>query len=91
MIPRAMLVVAYANGKASHARQVNGDDPDKKGYAGPPGWGLGVRLTTPPLKSIVMRSQNKRVSQGPHRALEPMLLLLLLLVMMIMTMMMIQT
>jgi len=46
MIPRAMLVVAYANGKASHARQVNGDDPDKKGYAGPPGWGLGVRLTT---------------------------------------------
>jgi hypothetical protein len=36
MIPRAMLAVAYATGRASHARQVKGDDPDKKGYPGPP-------------------------------------------------------
>jgi hypothetical protein len=50
MIPRAMLAVAYATGSASHARQVKGDDPDEKGYHGPPGWGLGVRLTTPPRK-----------------------------------------
>jgi len=28
MIPRAMLVVAYATGTASHARQVTGDDQD---------------------------------------------------------------
>jgi len=47
---RAMLVVAYATGRASHARQVKGDDPDKKGYPGPSGWELGVRLTTPPRK-----------------------------------------
>jgi hypothetical protein len=40
MIPRALLAVAYATGKASHARQVKGDDPDKKGYSGPPGWGV---------------------------------------------------
>jgi hypothetical protein len=26
--PRAMLAVAYATGRASHARQVKGDDPD---------------------------------------------------------------
>jgi hypothetical protein len=26
MIPRAMLAVAYATGRASHARQVKGDD-----------------------------------------------------------------
>jgi hypothetical protein len=45
MIPRAMLVVAYATGRVSHARQVKSDDPDKKKYSGPPGWGLGVRLT----------------------------------------------
>jgi hypothetical protein len=30
MITRAMLAVAYATGRASHARQVKGDDPDKK-------------------------------------------------------------
>jgi len=47
MILRAMLAVAYATGRASHAIQVKGDDPNKKGYPGPPGWGLGVKLTTP--------------------------------------------
>ena len=41
-----MLVVAYATGRASHARQVKGYDPDKKVYPGPPGWGFGVGLTT---------------------------------------------
>jgi hypothetical protein len=46
MNPRAMLVVAYATGRASHARQVKGDDPDKKEYPGPSGWGLGAGLTT---------------------------------------------
>jgi hypothetical protein len=37
-----------ATGRASHAGQVKGDDPDKNGYPGLPGWGLGVGLTTPP-------------------------------------------
>jgi len=50
MILRAMLAVAYAIGRASHARQVKGDDPDKKGYPGPPGWEFVVGLTTPPSK-----------------------------------------
>jgi hypothetical protein len=36
---------------ASRARQVKGDDPDKKGYTGPPGWGLGVRLLVSPGKT----------------------------------------
>jgi hypothetical protein len=40
MIPRAMLAVAYVTGRASHAGQVKGDEPDKKGYPGPPGWGF---------------------------------------------------
>jgi hypothetical protein len=40
MIPRAMLAVAYATGRASHARQVKGDDPDEKGYPGPQVGGL---------------------------------------------------
>jgi len=28
-------------GRAFHAGQAEGDDPDKKGYRGPPGCGLG--------------------------------------------------
>jgi hypothetical protein len=39
---------------------VKGDDPDKKGYPGPPGWGLGVRLITPPHKKIMLRDLKRR-------------------------------
>jgi len=51
MIPRAMLAVMYATGRAYHARQVKGDDLDKKGYPGPTVWGMGVRPTTSPRKN----------------------------------------
>jgi hypothetical protein len=60
MIPRAMLAVAYATGRVSHARQVKGDDPDKKGYPGSPGWGLSMRLTTPSRKIILLRNLKRR-------------------------------
>jgi hypothetical protein len=60
MILRAMLAVAYATGRASHARQVKGDDPDKKRYTGPSGWGLGVRLTTPPCKKMLLQNHKRR-------------------------------
>jgi hypothetical protein len=44
MIPRTMLAVAYTTGRASHARQVKGDDPDKKDtlvlQVGGLAWGL---------------------------------------------------
>jgi hypothetical protein len=60
MILRAMLAVAYATGRVSHARKVKGDDPDEKEYPGPPGWGLGVRLTTPPHKRILLRDLKRR-------------------------------
>ena len=59
MILRAMLTVAYATGRASHARQVKGDDPDKKGYRGPPGWGFGMGLTTPHGKETCYQSGAK--------------------------------
>jgi hypothetical protein len=60
MIPRAMLAVAYTTGRASHARQVKGHDPDKNGYPGPPGWGFGVGLTTPNSKKLIVTKVEQR-------------------------------
>jgi hypothetical protein len=64
MIPRAMLAVAYATGRASHARQVKGDDPNKKGYTGPPGWGFGVGLTTPHSKKTYCYESRTKEKAG---------------------------
>jgi len=52
--PESYAGGSLPTGRASHARRVKGDDPDKKGYPGPPGWGLGMRLTTPPHKKILL-------------------------------------
>jgi hypothetical protein len=65
MIPRVMLAVAYATGRAFHARQVKEDDPDKKGYPGPPGWGLGVRLTTTPVKKNIVTKPQEEAKAHP--------------------------
>ena len=37
--PESYVGGGVATGRASHARQVKGDDPDKKGYPDPPAWG----------------------------------------------------
>jgi len=55
-----MLAVTYATGRASHARQVTGDDPDKKGYPGPPSWGFGMGLTTPHSKKFIVMKVKQR-------------------------------
>jgi len=69
-----MLAVAYATGRTSHARQVKGDNPDKKGYPGPPGWGFGVELTTPHSKNLIVTKveQYCPTGQNPQRAVAPM-------------------
>jgi hypothetical protein len=77
MILRAMLAVEYATGRVSHARQVKGDDPDEKGYPGPPGWELGVRPTTPPHKKYCY--ETSRGAQDPPRAVEPMMMMLMMI------------
>jgi len=65
MTPRAMLAVVYATGRPSHAREVKGDDPDKKGYPGPQVWGLSVRLTNSPRKNnIVAKSQGSEAGRN---------------------------
>jgi hypothetical protein len=55
-----MPAVGYATGRASHATQDKGDDPDKKGYPGPPDWGFGVGLTTSNSKKLIVT----KVEQG---------------------------
>jgi hypothetical protein len=44
--PESYAGGSVATGRATHAEQVKGYEPDEEGYPGPPGWGLGVRLTT---------------------------------------------
>ena len=60
IIPRALLPVAYATGRAFNTRQVKGDDPDKKRYPVSPSWELGIRLTTSLLKKILLRNLKRR-------------------------------
>jgi hypothetical protein len=64
MIPRAMLTVAYATVRASHARQVKGYDPDKNGYPGPPGWRFCVGLTSPHSKKLIITKVEKKEKAG---------------------------
>ena len=47
-----MPAVALATGRATLAGQVEGDGPDKRGYPGPPGWGLSDRPATSPRKKL---------------------------------------
>jgi len=39
--PESYAGISITTDRASHARQVKGDDVDKKGLPGPPGWELG--------------------------------------------------
>jgi len=68
---------SVATGRVSQARHVKGDDPDKKGCPGTPGWGLGVRLTTPPSNTYLLRNFNqsleikKKKKPGSRRLKRP--------------------
>ena len=50
--PESYAGSSIAAGRASHATQIEGDDPDKKRYPSPPSRELGVGLTTPPHKNM---------------------------------------
>jgi len=61
--PESYASGSTATGRGSHARQVKGDDPDKKGYLGPPGWELGMGLTTPPCKTWICLETSTEASE----------------------------
>jgi len=62
--PESYAGSSLSTGRASHARKVRGDDPDKKGYPGPSGWGLSMRLTTPCRKKILLRNLKEMKLDG---------------------------
>jgi hypothetical protein len=57
-----------ATGRGSHAGQVKGDDPDKKGYC-VTCWGLGVDLTTLPCKTWICFETSVEASESGGRRL----------------------
>jgi hypothetical protein len=57
-----MPAVALATGRVTLAGQVEGDGPDEREYPGPPGWGLGVRLTTSSRKKNLFVRQKTGIT-----------------------------
>jgi hypothetical protein len=73
--PESYAGGSVATGRVSLAGQVRGDDPDYKGYPGPPGWELGVTLTTSHRKNYCYETE--KGGQDSYRAVEPMMMMMI--------------
>ena len=63
--PEGYAGSSVATGRSLRTRQVKGDDPDKKRYPGPPGWGLGVTIFAPPKARYFYETVNKQRRPRP--------------------------
>jgi len=63
--PESYAGCSLATGRVFHAVQVEGDDPDEKGYPGRLGWGLGVGLNTSPLTKFDVDKTSNMSQMGP--------------------------
>jgi len=61
--------------RVSHSRQFKGDDSDKKGYSGLPGWGWASGYQPHPVKKFCY--ETSRGGQGPPRAVQPMMMMMM--------------
>jgi hypothetical protein len=66
MILRAMLAGDSSPGRATHARQVEGEGPDEDAVPGPPGWGLGGRLIISPRKNYSITKTKDALINHPN-------------------------
>ena len=62
--PDSFVGGSVATRRVSHAREVKGDSPDKRGNLALQGEGLGVGLTTPPRKICLLRNFNQSLGKG---------------------------
>jgi len=56
-----------ATGRIFHTGQAKGDNPHIKEYSDRPGWELGVRERTAPLKNIYVEKSQKDPSDGTDK------------------------
>jgi hypothetical protein len=84
--PESYASGSVAIGRASHAGQVKGEDPDKKGYPDPPGCGLrheannltSVKKKTSLLRSLIMDSRWIILAKDQGKVIRIMISVLLL-------------
>lgn len=65
--PESYTGSSVATSRVSHARQVKGEDPGKKGYPVPPGRKLGLRMTTSPHNKCPVEKLLKLDTDGNNK------------------------